>query len=179
MRSGMLSPRLCQERNLHRSYYSQIQRLAYLAPDITTAILDGRQPPGLAATGCWMWCAHGPTRARSTPCCSTPPRRTANGFVSGLARTRGQAGKSQALHLVRALSAFTVTSAPETGDKLTGFGPFSSQCRAVVHRQFRQHGNQPAGHRDSRNSEQHAQWPASGGQRGGRPNPYATAPGPY
>jgi hypothetical protein len=42
----------------------------------------------------------------------------------------GQAGKSQALHLVRALSGFTVTPASESGDKLTRFGPFSSQCRA-------------------------------------------------
>jgi len=42
----------------------------------------------------------------------------------------GQAGKSQALHLVRALSGFTVTPAPKSGDKLARFGPFSSQCRA-------------------------------------------------
>ena len=41
-----------------------------------------------------------------------------------------QAGKSQALHLVRALSGFTVMPAAESGDKLTRFGPFSSQCRA-------------------------------------------------
>jgi predicted phage terminase large subunit-like protein len=38
--------------------------------------------------------------------------------------------KSQALHLVRALSGFTVMPAAESGDKLTRFGPFSSQCRA-------------------------------------------------
>jgi Terminase RNaseH-like domain len=31
---------------------------------------------------------------------------------------------------VRALSGFTVTPSPESGDKLTRFGPFSSQCRA-------------------------------------------------
>jgi hypothetical protein len=31
---------------------------------------------------------------------------------------------------VRALSGFTVVSAQESGDKLTRFGPFSSQCRA-------------------------------------------------
>ena len=31
---------------------------------------------------------------------------------------------------MRALSGFTVTPAPESGDKLTRFGPFSSQCRA-------------------------------------------------
>jgi Terminase RNaseH-like domain len=46
-------------------------------------------------------------------------------------RTRSwQAGKSQAQHLVRALSAFTARAAAESGDKLTRFGPFSSQCRA-------------------------------------------------
>jgi site-specific DNA recombinase len=41
---------LAKGERLHRSYYSQILRLAYLAPDITTAILEGRQPPGLTAT---------------------------------------------------------------------------------------------------------------------------------
>ena len=48
----------------------------------------------------------------------------------GFGKDPGQAGKSQALHLVRALSGFTVAAAPESGDKLTRFGPFSSQCRA-------------------------------------------------
>jgi predicted phage terminase large subunit-like protein len=48
----------------------------------------------------------------------------------GFGQDPGQAGKSQALHLVRALDGFTVTPAPESGDKLTRFGPFSSQCRA-------------------------------------------------
>jgi predicted phage terminase large subunit-like protein len=48
----------------------------------------------------------------------------------GFGQDPGQAGKSQALHLVRALSGFTVMPAPESGDKLTRFGPFSSQCRA-------------------------------------------------
>ena len=48
----------------------------------------------------------------------------------GFGRDPGQAGKSQALHLARALDGFTVTPAPESGDKLTRFGPFSSQCRA-------------------------------------------------
>ena len=41
---------LAKTEKLHRSYYSQILRLAYLAPDITAAILDGRQPGGLTAT---------------------------------------------------------------------------------------------------------------------------------
>ncbi len=48
----------------------------------------------------------------------------------GFGQDPGQAGKSQALHLVRALSGFTVTPTSESGDKLTRFGPFSSQCRA-------------------------------------------------
>ena len=48
----------------------------------------------------------------------------------GFGKDPGQAGKSQALHLVRALSGFTITPAPESGDKITRFGPFSSQCRA-------------------------------------------------
>jgi len=48
----------------------------------------------------------------------------------GFGQDSGQAGKSQALHLVRALSGFTVLPAPESGDKLTRFGPFSAQCRA-------------------------------------------------
>jgi len=38
--------------------------------------------------------------------------------------------RPQAQHLVRALSGFTVRPATERGDKLTRFGPFSSQCRA-------------------------------------------------
>ena len=41
---------LAKSENLHRSYYSQILRLAYLAPNITVAILDGRQPSGLTET---------------------------------------------------------------------------------------------------------------------------------
>ena len=48
----------------------------------------------------------------------------------GFGQDPGQAGKSQAQHLVRALSGFTVKPASESGDKLTRFGPFSSQCRA-------------------------------------------------
>jgi predicted phage terminase large subunit-like protein len=48
----------------------------------------------------------------------------------GFGQDPGQAGKSQAQHLVRALSAFTVRPAAESGDRLTRFGPFSSQCRA-------------------------------------------------
>jgi predicted phage terminase large subunit-like protein len=48
----------------------------------------------------------------------------------GFGKDPGQAGKTQAFHLVRALSGFTATPAPESGGKLTRFGPFSSQCRA-------------------------------------------------
>jgi predicted phage terminase large subunit-like protein len=47
----------------------------------------------------------------------------------GFGQDPGQAGKSQALHFVSALSGFDATSIRESGDKLTRFGPFSSQCR--------------------------------------------------
>jgi len=40
---------LPKREKLNRSYYSRVVRLSYLAPDITRAILDGRQPPGLTA----------------------------------------------------------------------------------------------------------------------------------
>jgi hypothetical protein len=52
-----------------------------------------------------------------------PSGATATGSASGSARTWGKAGKSQALHLVRALSGFTVSPAPQSGDNLTRFGP--------------------------------------------------------
>ncbi len=41
---------LARGEKLHRFYLTQLLRLAYLAPDITAAILDGRQPPRLTAT---------------------------------------------------------------------------------------------------------------------------------
>jgi hypothetical protein len=40
---------LAKREKLNRSYYSRVVRLTYLAPDITRAILEGRQPPGLSA----------------------------------------------------------------------------------------------------------------------------------
>ena len=74
-------------------------------------------------------------RARSNPSdveqlLRNTAQQDGNRVHIGFGQDPGQAGKSQAQHLVRALSAFTVTPAPESGDKLTRFGPFSSQCRA-------------------------------------------------
>ena len=42
-------PERARREKLNRSYYSRVVRLTYLAPDITRAILEGRQPPGLTA----------------------------------------------------------------------------------------------------------------------------------
>ncbi|HZZ87332.1 MAG TPA: phage terminase large subunit, partial [Caulobacteraceae bacterium] len=42
----------------------------------------------------------------------------------------GQAGKSQAAALIRALEGYTVRATPESGDKVTRFGPFSAQAEA-------------------------------------------------
>jgi hypothetical protein len=38
---------LAQREAVSRSYFTRLVRLSYLAPDITQAILDGRQPRGL------------------------------------------------------------------------------------------------------------------------------------
>jgi predicted phage terminase large subunit-like protein len=64
----------------------------------------------------------------------------------GFGQDPGQAGKSQALHLVRALSGFIVAPASESGDKLTRFGPFSSQCRAGNVKILRSHSNEDLFH---------------------------------
>ena len=45
--SGGKYGQLAKAEELNRSYFSRVLRLAYLAPDITLAILEGRQPPGL------------------------------------------------------------------------------------------------------------------------------------
>jgi predicted phage terminase large subunit-like protein len=42
----------------------------------------------------------------------------------------GQAGKAQAAALVRALEGYAVRATPESGDKVTRFGPFSAQAEA-------------------------------------------------
>ena len=40
---------LAQQEGVSRSYFTRLLRLSYLAPDITEAILDGRQPRDLTA----------------------------------------------------------------------------------------------------------------------------------
>ena len=42
-------PALAQRERVGRSYFTRLVRLSYLAPDITEAILDGRQPRELTA----------------------------------------------------------------------------------------------------------------------------------
>jgi predicted phage terminase large subunit-like protein len=84
---------------------------------------------GTAVTGCWTWCARanpGDVERLLRNTAEQDGKRARIGF----GQDPGQAGKSQALHLVRALDGFTASPASESGDKLTRFGPFSSQCRA-------------------------------------------------
>src|SRR6202022_10499 len=96
-------------------------------PDWTVGIKLGRDRNG----GCWLLDM---VRERANPgdverlllnTATYDGKRVSIGF----GKDPGQAGKSQALHLVRALSGFTVAPASESGDKITRFGPFSSQCR--------------------------------------------------
>ncbi len=41
---------IAESEGVHHSYASRLIRLAFLSPEITGAILDGRQPLGLTAT---------------------------------------------------------------------------------------------------------------------------------
>ena len=43
---------LAKQEGVSRSYFTRLVRLSYLAPEITQAILDGRQPPHLTQTNC-------------------------------------------------------------------------------------------------------------------------------
>ena len=96
-------------------------------PDWTAGIKLGRDNNG----GYWLLDT---VRARANPgdveqLLLTTATHHGKRVRIGFGQDPGQAGKSQALHLVRMLSGFTVTPAAESGDKLTRFGPFSSQCR--------------------------------------------------
>ena len=44
---GIAFAALAQREGVSRSYFTRLVRLSYLSPDITQAILDGRQPRGL------------------------------------------------------------------------------------------------------------------------------------
>jgi hypothetical protein len=46
---GVPFSELAKREGVSPSYFTRLVRLSYLAPDITQAILDGRQPPGLTA----------------------------------------------------------------------------------------------------------------------------------
>lgn len=59
----------------------------------------------------------------------------------GFPQDPGQAGKTQASYITRQLSGYTVQTKSERGDKLTRFGPFSSQCQAGNVKFLRAHWN--------------------------------------
>ena len=46
---GVAFAALAQQEGVSRSYFTRLLRLSYLAPDISQAILDGRQPRDLTA----------------------------------------------------------------------------------------------------------------------------------
>ena len=104
------------------------EKTALNDPDWTVGVKLGRDRAG----GFWLLDV---VRARANPgdverLLLDTAAQDGNRVRIGFGKDPGQAGKSQALHLIRVLSGFTVASAAESGDKITRFGPFSSQCRA-------------------------------------------------
>ena len=104
------------------------EKTALNDPDWTVGVKLGRDQNG----GYWLLDV---VRQRANPgdverLLLNTATQDGKGVSIGFGQDPGQAGKSQALHLVRTLSGFTVTPAAESGDKVTRFGPFSSQCRA-------------------------------------------------
>jgi predicted phage terminase large subunit-like protein len=104
------------------------EKTALNDPDWTVGVKLGRDRGG----GYWLLDV---VRARANPgdverILLDTAAQDGNRVRIGFGKDPGQAGKSQALHLIRVLGGFTVASAAESGDKITRFGPFSSQCRA-------------------------------------------------
>ena len=104
------------------------EKTALNDPDWTVGVKLGRDRGG----GYWLLDV---VRARANPgdverLLLDTAAQDGNRVRIGFGKDPGQAGKSQALHLVRVLSSFTVAPAAESGDKTTRFGPFSSQSRA-------------------------------------------------
>jgi len=97
-------------------------------PDWTAAVKVGRSPEG-------RYYVLDHRRIRATP--AGVERFLANTAAEdgpdveiALPQDPGQAGKSQAAALVRALEGYAVRATPESGDKVTRFGPFSAQAEA-------------------------------------------------
>ena len=86
-------------------------------PDWTVGVKLGRDDK----RGCWLLDV---VRARANPgdverLLLETAARDGKRVRIGFGQDPGQAGKSQALHLVRGLSGYTATPVPESGDKLT------------------------------------------------------------
>ena len=121
---------ICSQTDILLNYWdlTATEKTEFNDPDWTVGIKLGRDRSG----GYWLLDM---VRRRANPgdveqLLLDTARQDGKRVRIGFGQDPGQAGKSQALHLVRALSGFTVTPVRETGDKLTRFGPFSSQCRA-------------------------------------------------
>ncbi|MGU3387265.1 phage terminase large subunit [Methylobacterium sp. D53M] len=97
-------------------------------PDWTSGTKIGRSPDGR------YWVLDN-RQTRGTPAqveafiANTASEDTAQVEVA-LPQDPGQAGKSQAQALIRLLSGFNARATPETGPKITRFGPFSAQAQA-------------------------------------------------
>lgn len=97
-------------------------------PDATASVLIGRTPDD-------RYIVADSRTIRTTPAgverfILNTASDDGKGTEISLPQDPGQAGKSQVAALIKMLSGYTVRSSPETGDKVTRFGPFSAQCEA-------------------------------------------------
>jgi predicted phage terminase large subunit-like protein len=97
-------------------------------PDWTSGTKIGRTSSGLYVV-LHHTCTHGSPRQVETLLRNTASADGQSVMIS-LPQDPGQAGKHQMSYLIESLAGYTVRSSPETGDKLTRFGPFSSQAEA-------------------------------------------------
>lgn len=97
-------------------------------PDWTTGTKIGRTQDGRYVVLDHVWMQGSPHRVERLihNTASADGRRV---HVS-LPQDPGQAGKAQVQSMIKALGGYIARATPETGDKLTRFGPFSAQAEA-------------------------------------------------
>lgn len=97
-------------------------------PDFTAGTKMGRDRDGMYYVLDHVWDRRRPSGVRSM--IKNTASQDGKTVVIHLPEDPAQAGKAQAADMVKMLSGYTVRTARANGDKITRFGPFSSQAEA-------------------------------------------------